>query len=553
MTHDQPPSWQLCSYPHCIGVRLATVAWCLTHSAELDASAVEAELKRINDEGTIDARGVQLSAELLKRILDAAPHQHGRLALKVGHFNMATFEGDATFRDAILGDVRFDDATFHGEARFSQATFQDRPSFHGATFQSPARFNANFQKGAVFAKAIFQDAARFDSAIFQGQTFFAGATFHGEAEFGLVTFRDGVVFAEATFYGVAWFEETTFERTSIIGPLLAWHIIFDSAFFRERVQINVAAAVLCARWAQFPAGVQFRLRWASVNLDDANLAAPAILAGVPPFAHLDEEYAARRWERLPPGPRRQRWRPRLLSLCQADVAGLRLANVDLRACRFAGAHNLDKLRIEGEPLFARTQGWWRARRKTLAEEQQWRVSRPRHWRPGGWYAPACQPPASLAIDPPGVLPPVQLAALYRELRKGREDAKDEPGAADFYYGEMELRRHNPSAPRAERLVLWLYWLMSGYGLRGLRAAAWLTVFVIGLAALLQSIGFDGGDPPFRDAVIYAAQSMVSIGSSNKALTDHVSSAGEMLRIALRLVGPLLLGLALLSVRNRVKR
>jgi hypothetical protein len=31
--------------------------------------------------------------------------------------------------------------------------------------------------------------------------------------------------------------------------------------------------------------------------------------------------------------------------------------------------------------------------------------------------------------------------LYRALRKGREDAKDEPGAADFHYGEMEMRRH----------------------------------------------------------------------------------------------------------------
>jgi hypothetical protein len=30
--------------------------------------------------------------------------------------------------------------------------------------------------------------------------------------------------------------------------------------------------------------------------------------------------------------------------------------------------------------------------------------------------------------------------LYRALRKGREDTKDEPEAADFYYGEVEMRR-----------------------------------------------------------------------------------------------------------------
>lgn len=152
-----------------------------------------------------------------------------------------------------------------------------------------------------------------------------------------------------------------------------------------------------------------------------------------------------------------------------------------------------------------------------------------------------------------MLEPAQLAALYRDLRKGREDAKDEPGAADFYYGEMEMRRHSPRSPLAERLVLWLYWLVSGYSLRGLRTLAWLAVVIIGLAALLQSVGFNGGDPPLRDAVIYAAQSTVSIPSSNKTLTEHVSWAGEVLRIVLRLAGPLLLGLALLSVRNRVKR
>lgn len=143
--------------------------------------------------------------------------------------------------------------------------------------------------------------------------------------------------------------------------------------------------------------------------------------------------------------------------------------------------------------------------------------------------------------------------MYRELRKGREDAKDQPGAADFYYGEMELRRRDRATPWAERLVLWLYWLVAGYGLRGLRALAWLAVVVVGLAAVLQAVGFNGGDPPFRDALIYAAQSAVSITSGNKALTDHVSWAGEVLRIILRLAGPLLLGLALLSVRNRVKR
>jgi hypothetical protein len=54
------------------------------------------------------------------------------------------------------------------------------------------------------------------------------------------------------------------------------------------------------------------------------------------------------------------------------------------------------------------------------------------------YRPRHRPPAWLAVERPT---PAQAAAAYRALRKSREDNKDEPGAADFYYGEMEMRRH----------------------------------------------------------------------------------------------------------------
>ncbi len=353
-------------------------------------------------------------------------------------------------------------------------------------------------------------------------------------------------------------------------------LVLDDAIFHERVQLDVAAAALCARRTQFRDGVQLRLRWASVVLEDANLAAPAILAGVPPFRGLDEQAAAHRWERLPPGPRAERWRPRLLSLCRADVAGLRIANVDLRPCQFVGAHNLDKLRIEGTPLFARTGGWWRARRKTLAEEQQWRASRSGHWRRRGWYPQACQPPVA-AVEPSAVLAPMQLAALYRELRKGREDSKDEPGAADFYYGEMEMRRRDHGTPWAERLVLWLYWLTSGYALRAWRALAMLAAVVLLAAVAFAFWGFPPSEPGFRavridarGALVYqqrradpppgvqrlpaglrfsARSATALLRGPDRALTP----VGEWLEIALRFLGPVLLGLAVVSVRGRVRR
>jgi hypothetical protein len=326
--------------------------------------------------------------------------------------------------------------------------------------------------------------------------------------------------------------------------------------FHARVQLAVTAAAVCARQSRFPAGAHLRIRYASVDLDDADLAAPAIIAGVAsPFPTLKdvEEWVVRSWQRMPPGPRQERWRPRLLSVRRADVAGLRLADVDLRACRFAGAHNLDRLRIEGAPLLARTPGWWRARRKTLAEEQHWRVSRQPPGRLNGWYPQACQPPASPKAEAAEALKPARLAVLYRELRKAREDAKDEPGAADFYYGECEMRRHDPNSPLSERFVLWLYWLTCGYGLRALRAVICLAVIVVGLAMLLHTIGFRPLHPAparsFWSSLLYTAESTLSLGNSNIELTGW----GRALRIVLRLTGPVLLGLALLSVRGRVRR
>jgi hypothetical protein len=74
----------------------------------------------------------------------------------------------------------------------------------------------------------------------------------------------------------------------------------------------------------------------------------------------------------------EEWVPWLLSVQETDVSQLTLADVDLRWCRFAGAHQLDKLRLEGRGPLNRPPGWrlgrawppvWRwTSRRVLAEE-----------------------------------------------------------------------------------------------------------------------------------------------------------------------------------------
>jgi uncharacterized protein YjbI with pentapeptide repeats len=257
-----------------------------------EPSALEAELKRIGDEGTIDARGVILSADLLARILDAAPHEADRRVIKAAQFDRATFQGGAPFDGTIFrGEVWFSGAVFQGGAWFSDVTFQGEAAFAGTTFQREARFGAatfkrwarfteaTFGGGAWFDGVNFQQVAGFDRARFQGEAWFNRATFKREAGFGRTIFERVTVFAGATFQHAALFARTEFQdevgfggatfrrearfdqanflRPRQVGPLVARKLALDGAVFGERVQIEAATAVLCARGVKFSAGSGF--------------------------------------------------------------------------------------------------------------------------------------------------------------------------------------------------------------------------------------------------------------------------------------------------------
>ncbi|MGR3867079.1 hypothetical protein ACUXZZ_00645 [Streptomyces graminifolii] len=92
-----------------------------------------------------------------------------------------------------------------------------------------------------------------------------------------------------------------------------------------------------------------------------------------------------------------------MSLSGADAAHLVLHNVDLTTGRFLGTIHLDQLRLEGHCPLAPAGPRW-TKRHTLAA----------------------------------------LAPVYRQLRKSFEDSKNEQDAADFHYGEMTMRRLDPT-------------------------------------------------------------------------------------------------------------
>jgi len=331
--------------------------------------------------------------------------------------------------------------------------------------------------------------------------------------------------------------------------------VLDEALFLENVNLEVASRRLTCARTQFRGGANLRVRWAEVALEETEFASASTLVKGPElprsqFIHHFEESTLESTIYGRDTPER----PRVVSVRRANVANLLFSDVDLRACRFVKSQKLDELRLEGDSEFASTpKGLKWSRRQILAEENQWREKQNEHWNKV-WKRKECQPPAWLCTAYPEIkdpLNPRHIADIYRQLRKGREDSKDAPGAADFYYGEMEMRKHDKHTPRGERVVIFLYWLVSGYGLRASRAFAALLVTVLVFAGLFWHFEFGLSDPSFAGALLFSAESTTSL--LRKANNENLTNMGEALWIALRLLGPVFLGLFLLSLRGRVKR
>jgi hypothetical protein len=538
----------------------------------------------------------------------------------LGNFRAAQFSGDVGFNGARIKTSSFNGALFSGPAEFIDVQLDASASFEAAQFDGKtlfegAQFGGELGLEADFSKAQFNHFTSFVGAQFNGSAKFDGARFKHAGSIGPLLATSRLVLDQATFEQAIVIEvaspvlsciNTRFIESATLRVRYA-EVILDSAVFgkpstitfsedtfkrmpRPRADSDDTRATRTLSDDDFEdfvesGGVQRLVQSyfaetvlealldAFTKASSGSQATEADVSG----ANVPEVREVEAFDdRLVASAANGRSaRPRLLSLNAVDVGTLTLTELDLSACRFWGAHNLDQLHIEGAQPFSTTPtGWffgrvggqgipvWRwTRRQTLAEEHHWRAHRPLptspqgrpHPQRAGWYPSAMHPPVWLA-DQTGQraqrLEPSRIAVLYRSLRTAQEDRKNEPGAADFYYGEMEMRRLASATPWGERVILALYWLISGYSLRGLRALVSLAVVVVGLATLFDLFGFPQhpSPPTFWESLLYTAQSTLSI-SDQTQLTPW----GKLLHIAVRLAGLLLLGLALLSVRNRVKR
>ena len=597
---------------------------------DLDAAVLQDAVAAAAGGTPVMVRNARITEEQMTEIVSAAPLVGEMRELAgldasgsrlVGEPDLAevSFKDDAVFTRAVFeGDARFAGARFGGEARFERVVVEGDARFSGAAFERAARFDhavvegdlelgddvvfggeAAFSEAAIRGQAKFGDAqfekdARFNrvtvggdawfyDARFAGDVWFDGATFEQDAWFGNVRFCKGTWFGGTSCGGQASFLWAAFEQARDVGPILAADMVsFQGADFHVPVRIKVVARRASWEAARFRAGVDLSVRRAQVTLQRAEFGGPSVLAALPPGKAAGSG-ASEGGRSGATG-----YAPALVSVRGAKLADLSLSEVDLRRCAFNGASGLaglqlERVRFATSPRTSSLRWPWRwTPRQTIAEEHHWRRERG-DWGWGGYdtKAPDWIPAASEAPTAE------QLVSIYRALRKGREDIKDEPGAADFYYGEMEMRRQadprSPgfaarAAPPAERWLVGLYWLVSGYALRSSRALAALAIVLVVFAALFELFGFEprgvqtrvsgvsaGGEllseeaePPERttaetavDAVTFSAATAASVLST--APSRPLTRTGEVLRVLLRILGPILVGLALLSFRGRVKR
>jgi uncharacterized protein YjbI with pentapeptide repeats len=502
----------------------------------------------------------------------------------------ATFTSIAAKERAVFLDCHFDDICYFQRAKFlddtdiARATFSDGPDFSEATFGKRANFAYNeYSYDAIFARVKFQGETDFGESNFKRAAWFFESVFSAEARFAPAEFGGEVLCRGARFDGHAQFGGAHVAgRMQLESAGGCGELTLDGLRADGVVEVTGPFTKVSCVGAEIRSRAWFRLADSEFWLDDSAFYAPVTVES----------------QLLPPSPEPEHGAPatrpvRLRSLKGTDAEHLTLIDVDMSRCELTGLRRPELLHLVGRNRFApMPRGWclrWRwvpwhwSAREALFEEHIWRRSIGAPARRGGWERP--DPGQEIEVSPE------RLAVTYRQLRAVLEDARNEPGAADFYYGEMEMRRHTPTSPAAERWIIRLYWLISGYGLRALRSLAALAVLGAIVTTALTGFGLAAADlvtaspqhlagtvttTPYGQARITATLSGISpqlppatqrwtaertrtalevtLESLAFRSTDQpLTTTGVWITTAARLLGPLLLALALLAVRNRVKR
>lgn len=416
---------------------------------------------------------------------------------------------DICHRDEDVHDLADGFCILHAEGEKSTTAFNNALEEHRKTSSDFRHF--------VFPTAQFR-GDRFD-----GLAQFSHATFPPDSDFSEVHFAQAVDFSDAHFTGNAFFQDAKFDHgATFTFSRFAGQVSFDSATFSANADLagttfagplSLIKTHFAKRTsfggAEFTGRVEFiRTTFGSVtSFCFAIFRQQALFQGDPEALILHESAVDFRFA---------------IGITET----IRFRNADLRRCRFDGT---DCRRIEFTNVcWARQRG-----RVAIFDEIVLRNGpEPRsHW--------------------------TSVERLYRELKQNHEDRRDYERAGDFHYGEKEMRRRGPDTPAGLRGILFLYWLLSGYGERILRPLSWAiglllycaVVYILGGVALAESnITLAFADLP--QALRYSFEVMFFLSPDD--LVPR-SPAGQWLRAIEAVLGPIFLGLFAVALRQRLKR
>lgn len=442
-------------------------------------------------------------------------------------FFQTTFLGNVSFRNTIFGNMLdFKHSAFNGTAFFYKATFAGEVDFRDAQFLKDARFReAKFKGGANFQGVAFPEQADFFHAEFgeagnnsdpkvTKYANFSQATFAKKADFTCIRllgvkadFRDVEFSDVAIFFGVEFANEK--DSANFLNSRFGKEANFVRASFPQEAQFTSAT---------FEKGAIFD----GTTFEDWVVFDGARFLGRTLFE-----------------PERRKGQERIFSGAEVFFTNVTLDPLDAVTFRDA---DLSKCRFQGTDL-----------RELEITNAEWpKIPRPFPLSPRrlGVYDDVAPPGRDETRDWS------HIERVYRELKQNYEDRRDYERASDFHFGEKEIRRKNPKTSPGLKFLLIAYWLVCGYGERWIRPFIWMLI-LFGLSTLGYLTW--GLNPKPECAGAATTNVLDYLNYSLRVMTllkpDDLVPIGwaKYVNTAESLLGPLLIGLFALALRQRLKR
>jgi hypothetical protein len=418
--------------------------------------------------------------------------------------------GDYNFRAVWFpDDLDFNGFNFRVKANFCDATFSAQADFGYATFSAETDFGyATFSLGAYFGYATFNAETDFGYVTFSAQANFRDTTFSAEAYFGYAIFTAQANFRDATFSAEADFSYAIFTAQAyFVNTIFSMQAYFHESTFSAQANFRAATFSAQAYFIKATFGAQ-------ANFDIAKFSAQAFFSyvtfgdeikfsGKDSFGNqssLDLQFARMETERL--------------SFHTVMLRPHWFVNADPRKFVFTDVNwEWDIMSIEGE----------------IESLKKNNVSSPYRL----------------------------LAIACRQLAENAEGNNRYEEASRFRYLAMDLARQNKWQGKAFWKTDWLhmlYWAVSGYGERILRAFAWILAIWIVFALLYTKAGFtkpDVGDEPlpFKRAFTYS----LAVMSLQKPEPRPLTNTAQTLVLLETILGPVQAALLALAIRRKFMR